>query len=376
MIEPGAMLGMLGGGQLGRMFVMAAQSMGYAVTVLDPARDSPAGQVAERHLCADYLDFAALDELGSTCAGITTEFENIPADTLRYLAKYCPVSPNADSVAISQDRIQEKKFLARHGFALAPHLILDGAQALLTEIDPTLFPGILKSSRFGYDGKGQVTVAHPDGLPAALTSMNHTPCVLEKKVAMAREISVILARGRDQQVVFFPIPENRHANGILDISIILAGIEASVAERACGIARNIAHQLDYVGVLCVEFFMLEDNQLLVNEIAPRPHNSGHFSMNACITSQFEQQVRALCGLPLGGTDLLCPAAMVNLLGDLWQKERAPDWCLILNHPNVKLHLYGKQQARPGRKMGHFTVLGNSANAALALALKIKHSLTN
>lgn len=376
MIEPGAMLGMLGGGQLGRMFVMAAQSMGYAVTVLDPAQDSPAGEVAQRHICADYLDFAALDELGATCAAITTEFENVPADTLRYLAKFCPVSPNADSVAISQDRIQEKQFLTRHGFALAPYLILDGQQAPPTAIDPILFPGIIKSSRFGYDGKGQVAVNRPDELPAALTSMNHARCVLEKRVTLVREVSVILARGHDQQVVFFPLAENRHANGILDISIIPADIEASVAEQARDIAREIAHQLDYVGVLCIEFFILENDQLLVNEIAPRPHNSGHFSLDACMTSQFEQQLRALCGLPLGSTDLLCPAVMVNLLGDLWHKERTPDWLSILNHPEVKLHLYGKQQARPGRKMGHFTVLGESTSEALTLALAIKNSLTN
>lgn len=375
MIKPGATLGILGGGQLGRMFVMAAQSMGYAVTVLDPAQDSPAGRVAERHLCADYLDFTALDELGSACAGVTTEFENVPADTLRYLSKFCPVSPDADSVAIAQDRIQEKQFLTHNGFALAPYLILDGQQPLTPAIDPTLFPGILKSSRFGYDGKGQVFVESADKLHDALILMNNRYGVLEKKVSLVREISVILARGRDQRIVCFPIAENRHTNGILDVSIVPAGIEESIAEQAREIARQVAIRLDYVGILCIEFFLLENDQLLINEIAPRPHNSGHFSLDACITSQFEQQVRVLCGLPLGSASLMRPAVMVNLLGDLWRENCAPDWRLILNHSVAKLHLYGKQEARPGRKMGHFTVLADTVNDALVLALGIKQALT-
>jgi len=376
MIQPGAMLGILGGGQLGRMFVMAAQSMGYAVTVLDPAQDSPAGRTADRHLCADYLDFAALDELGSTCASVTTEFENVPADTLRYLAKFCPVRPNADCVSIAQDRIEEKQFLIRHGFALAPYLILDGQQSFATAIDPALFPGILKSSRFGYDGKGQKSIDSADELQSALLDRNNSPCVFEKRVPLLREISVILARGRDQQVAFFPIAENRHTNGILDTSIVPANIKNLIAERALKIAEQVAIRLDYVGILCIEFFLLEDDQLLINEIAPRPHNSGHFSLDACITSQFEQQVRVLCDLPLGGTSLMRPAVMVNLLGDLWRENCAPNWRLILNHPNAKLHLYGKQEARPGRKMGHFTVLADSAREALTQAIDIKQALAS
>lgn len=375
MIEPGAMLGILGGGQLGRLFVMAAQSMGYRVTVLDPARDSPAGRVAERHLCADYLDFVALDELGSTCAGVTTEFENVPADALRYLSKFCLISPDADSVATAQDRVREKKFFTRHGFALAPYLVLDGQRPLIATIDPALFPGILKSSRFGYDGKGQVSVDSPGELRGALIHMNNGGCVLEKRVSLVREISVILARGRDQQTACYPVAENRHVNGILDVSIIPAEIEESIAAQACEIARQVAVQLDYVGILGIEFFLLDNNQLLINEMAPRPHNSGHFTLDACVTSQFEQQVRVLCGLPLGGAGLLRPAVMVNLLGDLWQGDSPPDWRLILDHPDAKLHLYGKQTARHGRKMGHFTVLADTLNAALAKALNIKQALT-
>lgn len=374
MIEPGAMLGILGGGQLGRLFVMAAQSMGYMVTVLDPARDSPAGRVAERHLCADYLDFVALDELGSTCAGVTTEFENVPADALRHLSKFCLISPDADSVATAQDRVQEKKFFTHHGFALAPYLVLDGQRPLIATVDPALFPGILKSSRFGYDGKGQVSVDSPDELRGALIHMNNGCCVLEKRVSLVREISVILARGRDQQTACYPVAENRHVNGILDVSIIPAEIEESIAEQACEIARQVAVQLDYVGILGIEFFLLDDNRLLINEMAPRPHNSGHFTLDACVTSQFEQQVRVLCGLPLGSTCLLRPAVMVNLLGDLWQGHSPPDWRLILDHTDAKLHLYGKQAARHGRKMGHFTVLADTLDAALAKALNIKQAL--
>lgn len=376
MIQPGTMLGILGGGQLGRMFTMAAQSMGYAVTVLDPDRDSPAGRIAERHLCADYLDLAALDELGSTCAGVTTEFENVPADTLRYLSNICPVSPDADSVAITQDRIQEKRFLTQHGFPLAPYLILDGEPPLVSAIDPALFPGILKSSRFGYDGKGQIAVECADDLHDALIAMGNQCCVLEKKVPLAGEISVILARGQDQQIECYPVAENCHANGILDVSIVPARVDESIAVQALEMARQVAMRLDYVGVLCIEFFLLDDGQLLINEIAPRPHNSGHFSLDACVTSQFEQQLRVLCGLPLGSTELMRPAVMVNLLGDLWRGGCAPDWRLLLKYPNAKLHLYGKQVARPGRKMGHFTVLADGVEEALALAIDIKRAFAS
>ncbi|MDT8363137.1 MAG: 5-(carboxyamino)imidazole ribonucleotide synthase [Nitrosomonas sp.] len=376
MIEPGAMLGILGGGQLGRMFVMAAQSIGYAVTVLDPIEDSPAGRIAERHLCADYLDVTALNELGSTCAGVTTEFENVPADALRHLSRYCPVSPDANSISIAQDRIREKQFLTRHGFALAPYLIFDYQQPPTATIDSALFPGILKRSRFGYDGKGQIAVDSAGELHNALISTDNEHCVLEKRVPLTREISVIISRGHDRRITFFPVAENRHANGILDVSIIPATIAEPVARQACEIARQVAVQLDYTGILCVEFFMLDNHQLLINEIAPRPHNSGHFSLDACITSQFEQQVRILCSLPPGGTSLLRPAVMVNLLGDLWKNNFPPDWRLILDHPDTKLHLYGKQEARPGRKMGHFTVLADTTDKALTLALDIKQALAS
>jgi 5-(carboxyamino)imidazole ribonucleotide synthase len=371
-IKPGAMLGLLGGGQLGRMFTMAAQCMGYRVTVLDPTKDSPAGTIAESHLCADYLDQQALEELSSTCVGVTTEFENVPAQALRYLEKYCLVSPDAESIAIAQNRILEKQFLVSNGFSVAPFAAIHKQENIST-IDLSLFPGILKVSRFGYDGKGQVRVASADDLPNALTSLKNEPCVLEKSLQLAYEISVIVARGRDDQITFFPVTENRHVSGILDISIVPAGISTETAQYACEIARKIAIRLNYIGVLCVEFFVLADGQVLINEIAPRPHNSGHYSLDACITSQFEQQVRVLCGAPQGSTKLTQAAVMTNVLGDLWQSSE-PDWGRVLRHPTAKLHLYGKQKAKPGRKMGHFTVLADTTAEALRHAQQIKHEL--
>jgi 5-(carboxyamino)imidazole ribonucleotide synthase len=382
-IMPGAMLGLLGGGQLGRMFTMAAQSMGYRVTVLDPADGGPTSGLADRHLHADYLDSDALRELASTCAGVTTEFENVPAESLRILAEYCVVSPAANSVAIAQNRILEKNFLAANGLGVAPYAVIQNSSnshnsggvtpQKRPELFPGLFPGILKVSRFGYDGKGQVRVNNPAELDRAFTDMNREPCVLEKLLPLASEVSVIVSRGFDGKVDTFPVSENQHRDGILDVSIIPARVSPAIIQNACEIAVRIAQKLDYRGVLCVEFFVFADGRLLVNEIAPRPHNSGHYSIDACVTSQFEQQVRILCGMPLGSTAMHGSAVMVNLLGDLWQGGE-PKWEQVLRHPYVKLHLYGKLEARAGRKMGHYTVLAESTEAALQLALDIKQSL--
>ncbi|WON74786.1 5-(carboxyamino)imidazole ribonucleotide synthase [Nitrosospira sp. Is2] len=391
-IRPGAMLGLLGGGQLGRMFTMAAQSMGYRVTVLDPSDVGPASSVAERHLHADYLDHEALRKLGSGCAAITTEFENVPAESLKKLAQHCVVSPGANSVAIAQNRILEKNFLATNGFAVAPYAVIENAQSsegssyspgssgsvwgvshLHSGRLEDLFPGLLKVSRLGYDGKGQVRVTSASELDAAFTSLNREPCVLERLLPLECEVSVIVARGFDGAAVTFPVSENRHRNGILDVSIVPAGLAPAVIQHARGTAMSIAEKLDYHGVLCVEFFVLAGDQLVVNEIAPRPHNSGHYTVDACVTSQFEQQVRVLCGMPLGSTAMHGAAVMVNLLGDLWQRGE-PEWERVLRFSNVKLHLYGKYEARPGRKMGHYTVLDETAEAALSLALEIKQSL--
>ena len=372
-IMPGAMLGVLGGGQLGRMFVMAAQQMGYRVTVLDPLPDSPAGRTADDFICADYADQSALEKLSSQCAAITTEFENIPANSLRKLAKFCVVSPDAYSVSIAQNRIAEKQFLGTNGFAIAPFAVIQQQDDFATQDAADLLPGILKVSQFGYDGKGQKSAADETELLAAYAQLNHPVCVLEKFMPLKSELSVVVARGGDGELKIFPVSENQHVNGILDISIVPARISQELAEQAQAIACKIAEKLNYQGVLCVEFFVLQNDELLINEIAPRPHNSGHYSINACVTSQFEQQVRTLCGLPLGDTKQHCAAVMVNLLGDLWQNGE-PDWSPVLQNPSAKLHLYGKIEARPGRKMGHYTVLSTDIDTALQQATAIKKQL--
>lgn len=370
---PGAMLGVLGGGQLGRMFVMAAQQMGYRVTVLDPLSDSPAGRTADNFICADYADQSALEKLSGQCAAITTEFENIPANSLRKLAKSCVVSPDAYSVSIAQNRIAEKQFLGTNGFAIAPFAVIQQQDDFATQDAADLLPGILKVSQFGYDGKGQKSAADETELLAAYAQLNHPVCVLEKFMPLKSELSVVVARGGDGELKIFPVSENQHVNGILDISIVPARISQELAQQAQAIACKIAEKLNYQGVLCVEFFVLQNDELLINEIAPRPHNSGHYSINACITSQFEQQVRTLCGMPLGETAQHSAAVMVNLLGDLWQNGE-PDWSLVLQNPLAKLHLYGKTEARPGRKMGHYTVLSTDIDTALQQAIVIKKQL--
>ncbi len=370
---PGAKLGLLGGGQLGRMFAMAAQSMGYRVVVLDPSSDSPAGRVADHFICADYTDRRALEMLAAQCGAVTTEFENIPADSLRALAKTCVVRPDAHSVSIAQNRILEKQFLVENGFQIAPFVVVDNAAQVLQTTYDDLFPGILKVSQFGYDGKGQKRVNNQEELITAFDALNKTACVLERLMPLRSEISVIVARGADGALESFPVAENQHVNGILDVSIIPARISDALIQQAKTVAKAIAGKLNYQGVLCVEFFVLEDDRLLINEIAPRPHNSGHYSIDACVTSQFEQQVRALCGMPLGNTTLHHAAVMVNLLGDLW-RHGEPDWPLVLQQSSAKLHLYGKTEARPGRKMGHITVLAQTADDALSKALAIKRQL--
>ncbi len=379
MIAPGAWLGLLGGGQLGRMFCMAAQSLGYKVVVLDPGASSPAGSVADRHICADYQDLAALAELAALAAAATTEFENVPAAALDYLARSLRVSPAAASVAIAQDRIREKAFLADHGFAVAPFTVLRTAADTLAA-DAALVPGIVKSARLGYDGKGQIRVDSPIDVASAFRKMGGTPCVLERFVALACEVSVIVARNERGESIAWPVAENCHREGILDVSIVPARVSGDLATRALSIATDVAARLDYRGVLCVEMFVTGDGTILVNEIAPRPHNSGHYTIDACVTSQFEQQARVLAGLPLGDTRQHEPAVMVNLLGDLWfadgesKSPREPDWSRVLRHPQAKLHLYGKTEPRRGRKMGHATCLGPTLDDALATARAIKREL--
>jgi len=378
-IAPGAWLGLLGGGQLGRMFCMAAQSLGYKVVVLDPGFASPAGGVGDRHIRADYQDPQALAELAQLAAAATTEFENVPAGALEYLARSLRVTPSAASVAIAQDRISEKTFLAGQGFAVTPFAVLR-TEAEARAADPALIPGIVKSARLGYDGKGQIRVRSPADVVPAFREMGGAPCVLERFVALACEVSVIVARDERGEAIAWPVAENLHRDGILDVTVVPARVSAVLAEHALVMALAIATRLDYRGVLCVEMFVTADGKLLVNEIAPRPHNSGHYTIDACVTSQFEQQVRVLAGLPMGDTRQHVPAVMVNLLGDLWFEDpnakspREPDWSQVLRHPQAKLHLYGKAEARRGRKMGHATCVGPTLEDALTAARAIKRDL--
>lgn len=371
MIAPGAMLGVLGGGQLGRMFAMAAHTLGYRVTVLDPDPHSPAAHSADRHLCAAYDDPEALAELGRTCAAVTVEFENVATSSLERLARgRCTVRPDAHAVSIAQDRIAEKSFLQKHGFPIAPFIVLSNAGDLDADFQ---FPAILKRSRLGYDGKGQAQVSNPTQLASAWHAFNNAPCVLEQCLPLQQEVSVILARSADGDTACYPVVENRHAGGILDVSIAPARISPALAQQATEMAASLAERLNYCGVLAVEFFVLQGDKLIINEFAPRPHNSGHYTLNACVTSQFEQQVRALCGLPLGDARLVSPAVMVNLLGELWQQGE-PRWETVLQHPQIKLHLYGKETPRAGRKMGHYTCVDASAEAALAVAMQVQAQL--
>jgi 5-(carboxyamino)imidazole ribonucleotide synthase len=372
MILPGATLGMLGGGQLGRMFTIAARTMGYNVVVLDPDPDSPAGKLATDHVCADYRDPTALEYLARTCDAVSTEFENVPAATLEWLAQRCIVRPGARAVSITQDRIHEKTFLRDARFPTAPFALIREAADLEAGIARVGAPAVLKVSRFGYDGKGQARVANLEQARAAWESMKREPCVLERLVPLDVELSVVLARGVDGKLASYPVCENAHANGILDVTVVPARVGAALAAEAEDIAERIAGKLEYAGVMAVEFFV-SGRTLAVNEIAPRPHNSGHYTLDACVTTQFEQQVRALCGLPLGETRLLSPVVMVNLLGDLWT-QGTPPWQQLLAHPGAKLHLYGKSEARPGRKMGHYNLLAPSVEEALAAALRIKREL--
>jgi len=377
MISPPATLGMLGGGQLGRFFVIAAHEMGYRVVVLDPDPHSPAGLIADEHLIAAFEDPDALNRMAASCAAVTTEFENVPADTLAYLSKFVPVRPGAEAVAICQNRSAEKNFLKTHGFPHAPYADIC-SDADVRNANAGLFPGILKVARFGYDGKGQARVKDRDEALAAYQSFKTEHCVLEKMMTLDYEVSVVLARDEAGHVKCFPTAENSHRHGILDVSIVPARASGCLAGNAEEIAEGIAQKMNYVGTLGVEFFVVH-GQLHVNEMAPRPHNSGHYTIDACVTNQFEQQVRALCGLPLGDARAHSAAVMVNLLGDLWylddpHQAREPDWAKLFAVPNLKLHLYGKHHARPGRKMGHFTVIGADAQEVQKSALAARRAI--
>jgi 5-(carboxyamino)imidazole ribonucleotide synthase len=361
-ILPGATLGVLGGGQLGRMFCAAARTMGYRTVVLDPDPNSPAGQLADHHILANYHDSDALDKLAAQCDVVTTEFENVPAQSMHQLAAECAVFPAPEALEIAQNRNREKQYALEAGLRPVPHVAIDNESQLQAALAEIGLPAILKSATLGYDGKGQVMVSTEEELREAWQSMGQVECVLEKKIDLALEVSAIVARN-DNGAICFPVAENQHRNGVLHISIVPARSADNITEQARVQALQLTEALNYIGVLAVEFFVAKDGTLYFNEMAPRPHNSGHYTKDACVTSQFEQQVRMICGLPPGDTRLLSPVVMVNMLGDLWE----PDWNAILGRPEVKLHLYGKKHARPGRKMGHFNVLSEDVETALAIA---------
>ncbi|MET0268047.1 MAG: 5-(carboxyamino)imidazole ribonucleotide synthase [Duganella sp.] len=380
--QPAAWLGVMGGGQLGRMFAHAAQSMGYQVAVLEPSDACPAGQVAQRLINAGYSDAAGLDALAAQCLAVTTEFENVPADSLSRLAHSVFVAPNAQGVSVAQDRIAEKRFFVdcapKSGVQPAPHKVIASA-ADIDAIDDALLPGILKTVRMGYDGKGQVRVHTRADVHAAFAAMDEVTCLLEKMLPLAYEVSVLTARGHDGASVVYPIAENVHRDGILFTTTVPGpNVSAESAARAQQAAQAIVAELGYVGVLCIEFFVLTDGSLVVNEMAPRPHNSGHYTMDACVTSQFAQQVRAMARLPLGDVRQHSPAVMLNILGDVWfegdsDTAREPAWDQVLALPGACLHLYGKDDPRRARKMGHLTFVAatlaeaqRNLNAACAI----------
>ena len=363
-ILPGAILGVMGSGQLGRMFAIAARRMGYRVHTFSPDSDTPTGQVADLETSAAYEDEAAVRQFAKSVAVITFEFENVPSRTIEWAAEHCPVRPAGKVLHICQHRLREKEFLAGAEIPVAPFRKIGSAAELAAAAVELGLPGVLKTAAFGYDGKGQRKLRPGDDLAEAWQPFEGQPAVLEKFITFEREISVIVARGLDGSMTTWPVCENEHANHILDVTLCPARLPAAVAERAAELARSIALALELVGVLAVEMFLMSDGGIVVNELAPRPHNSGHFSFDASVTSQFEQQVRAVCGLPLGSTESLRPAAMANLLGDA-SAGGEPNWKAAASFPDVKIHLYGKAAAKPGRKMGHLTAFGATVEEAAA-----------
>jgi len=383
-ILPPAWLGILGGGQLGRMFIHEAQSLGYKVCVLDPDPLSPGGAVAEKHLCADYGDEKALSEMANLCAAVSTEFENVPAKTLDYFQdKGIFVAPMGQCVTIAQDRVLEKEFLQQcalsSGIGPVPYRVIQ-SQDDLSIVPSQLFPGILKTARMGYDGKGQTNVANANELALAWQEFSRGVCVFEKKMPLAFEVSALVVRAHDGESTAYPIAENVHRNGILHTSTVPSPSLAKhpeLSKKIIAASFEIAKKMGYVGVLCIEYFVLTDGSVVVNEIAPRPHNSGHYTMDACVTSQFEQQVRAMVRLPLGDVTLMEPVAMLNILGDVWFDQNQviePAWHHVLAHPSAKLHLYGKATPKIGRKMGHINCLGKGIQEAKDACTAVAHDL--
>jgi 5-(carboxyamino)imidazole ribonucleotide synthase len=371
---PGSTVGVMGGGQLGRMFAIAARRMGYRVHTFSPDEDTPTGQLSDVEVAASYADEGEVRTFAKSVDVLTFEFENIPSQTVEWCAAHCVVRPAGRVLHTCQHRLREKTFLAEAGLPLPKFAPVSSLAELTAAVAEIGTPSVLKTAAFGYDGKGQQKLESTTDLAAAWASFGGTPAVLEAWVPFDKEISVIIARGFDGATAAYPVCENQHRHHILDVTIVPGDVPAEAAARAQALAAQIAEALDIVGLLAVEMFLLPDGGILINELAPRPHNSGHFSFDACITSQFEQQLRAVCGLPLGSPNLLRPAAMANLLGDLWSAGE-PDWRAVAALPEVKIHLYGKAEPRPGRKMGHLVAFGATPQEAAARVRRARGALT-
>lgn len=372
-ILPGATLGVLGSGQLGRMFAIAARRMGYRVHTLSPDDDTPTGQVADLEVRAAYEDLDAVREFARNVDVVTFEFENVSAAATDAASQFAPVRPAGSVLHTTQHRLREKTFLKSSGFPHTPFEVVHSLAELQAALGRIGAPAVLKTAGWGYDGKGQAKIATMADAAAAWEKVKTAEAVLEAWVDFRIEVSVVAARGLDGEFAHFGVVENRHRNHILDVTLAPAAVSDRVVREAVEITRSVLEKLEVVGVLCVEFFLTADDRLLINELAPRPHNSGHFSFDACVTSQFEQQARAICGLPLGSTEMFRPAAMANLLGDVWSGGE-PDWAAACRLPNVKLHLYGKAEPRPGRKMGHLTALAATAEEAARDVIAAREAL--
>lgn len=373
-ILPNSTIGIFGSGQLGRMFAIEARKMGYRVHTYSHGRDTPTGQVADAETCAEYEDLDAVRQFARSVNVVTFEFENVPSATVEAAAQYVSVHPRGEILHTTQNRLREKTFLSQNGFPITPFRQIKTLEDLRKTVDEIGTPCVLKTAGFGYDGKGQAKIKTTADIEGAFESLREAEAVLEAFVDFEKEVSVVCARDQNGNFAHYGVIENEHADHILDVSFAPAVVSERIFKEAVEIARALADTLNYIGTLCIEFFLTKDEKLLVNELAPRPHNSGHLTFDACVTSQFEQQVRAVCGLPLGSTEFYKPAAMANLLGDIWNNGE-PDWSRALADPNIKLHLYGKKNPRSGRKMGHLTSIANTADEAMRLVKTVKKNLT-
>ena len=374
-ILPNSTIGVFGSGQLGRMFAIEARKMGYRVHTFSPDSDTPTGQVADIETTADYSDLDAVREFARSVDVVTFEFENVPSATVEAAAEIVPVHPRGEILHTTQNRLREKTFLSDSGIPVTPFRRIKLIEDLYRGVDEIGMPAVLKTAGFGYDGKGQAKIGSSADVESAFATLNGEEAILESFVEFEKEVSVVCARARSGEFAHYGVIENAHSNHVLDVSFAPASVSPKVSDEAVGIARNIAETFDYVGTLCVEFFLANDGGLLVNELAPRPHNSGHLTFDTCVTSQFEQQLRAVCGLPLGSTEFYRPAAMVNLLGDVWENGE-PNWDKALALPGVKLHLYGKAEPRAGRKMGHITCLADSPERAVEIVRSARAALND